>query len=554
MPTNVAALRLNPAYDADECLEILRIAAAVSAFIPLYGGGKTKPALDPFAPAGSSPIVDTVPPDESGTEQVLPSLTYYRWPEGWTAGIVKFPIKPTWRHSICCSFGPDEFQGKDKSIPVPSFSNQCLLTYNKVRDAWCLAFRGTMTAGNVLEDLLALPVPAGPVNYVQQFQQGITWIERFGIGFGRDIDALMHWLLPRWAEKRLDLAEAVAAKDLNRIEAVARGMAEKLIAGLPAGLKIAEKSLANWLTRLIQGLLQSDRRYVLPDIPGVSDRASVHAGFRIALESLDFAPSPLAVPGWRHPSLGDVSALEGVFSRNTLTGMLTELAEKARGKPIRLYVTGHSLGAGMASLAAAWLKTQPIAGAEFDVKLYAFAQPKPGKEYFSYAMASAFSNRGSFAVLNSLDTVPQVAMTLENLQSLNYEACIGFLLDAMGPAGAAAKEFFGGLPPWNYVHAGQVVLLTGSPVLPGAVPSKENPDNGFYNLPPVTPGGTDYQYPAYLFATAPPKADNKATPPPANQTLTPTAPNRGDPGMFQALWQHMPWVYMQALLKERKGG
>jgi hypothetical protein len=530
--------QLNPAYDAGECLEILRLAAAVDSFIPLYGGGKDAVELDPLAPASQPPIQDVIPSGLlSGgvqTAPVMPSIFYHRWPAGWTAGIVKFPIKPTWRHSIACSIGPSAMDKAGKEVPIPTFSNQCLLTYNKQRDAYCLAFRGTATLGNVLEDLLALPVPAGPINFLDEALKIPEDIRKLGIGFGQVIDKLLELVLPRWA-----------VRDLDDVAAWAEKVAADIVHLLPDPLKWLP---AKWLSHIILGLVQSNRSYVLPDLPGISERAAVHAGFRIALESLDFAPSPLVLPDWHHPTLGDLSDLVGLLEPNTLTGMLQHLADQAGGKPIKLYVTGHSLGAGMASLAAAWLKTQPFKGATFDVKLYAFAQPKPGNEYFSYAVATAFDNTGSFAVLNSLDTVPQVAMTVENLESLNFVGCIDFLLDGLGPAGKAVKDMFSALPPWNYVHSGQVVILPGAPVQSGTTPADSN---GFYNLPPLPSGG--YAYPAYLFAPLQPGASNNATVPQKDWTVQPVIEGIGNPAAFANLWQHMPWSYEEGMVRLIKG-
>lgn len=539
MPQKTAVL--NPVYDSAECLEILRLAAAVSAFIPLYGGGKDFPRLDPFAPAGAAPIQDTVPQDAALAEPVLPSLLLHRWPAGWTAGIVKkFPIQPTWRHSIACSIGPSEIKIDGKDYLFPSFSNQCLLAYNKERDVYCLAFRGTMTPGNVLEDLLALPVSAGPANFLAEYKKLPAEWKKIGIPLMHGVDELLDLILPHWVDEGIEDIEAWAKR-------VAAAIAEKL----PKPLRWLPLKA---LERIIHGLVESERSYVLPGIPGVTERACVHAGFRIALESFDFAPSPLALPGFRHPSLGDLASLPGAFDCHTLSDMLQHLADQAKGKPVKLYVTGHSLGAGIATLAAAWLKTQPFKGATFDVKLYAFAQPKPGNEYFSYAMAAAFGNQGAYAVLNSLDSVPQVGMTVQNLQSLNYPPCIQFLLNGLGAAGKAIKEFFSLLPPWNYVHAGQVVLLAGCPVLPGAILSDDG--NGFYNLPAVSGEGKNavYKYPAYLFASASAHTPDDAMPPESAWTLSPYEESaaQGSPALFQALWQHMPWLYMQALLREQK--
>lgn len=507
-----------PGYHTGECMEILRLAAAVSTFVPRYEQ-KGMAALDPLAPADGSPVADTFPAP-AGQPVPLPSLFTHRWPAGWVAGLW-VGAKPTWAQSIIVSEGH-------------SFANQAVLIYNPQADAYCLAFRGTMTPGNALEDLMCVMVPAGPVN------------------------------LKAYAQHLREKAEAAknkAASWLLRAEAAMAGTA---------------------------GFVHSNRWYCAADIPGVSERAHVHMGFRLALESLDYAATSPAAAGNRG------TALEILLHDHSLTGMLTELGRRAMGRPIKLYVTGHSLGAGMASLAASWLSTQPIPGATFDIKCYAFAQPKPGDDYFASAGALGLGPSRAFAVLNTLDTIPQVGLTYQNLHSLNYQGCVDFLINAMGAAGQAVEWATGTVAPaMNYVHWGTVVYLKGEPVVPGATPE----DPSFYALPPVaqternsdsapaTAESTDqmvqmhrrwllsrhrtakpdtapttaspptvpvYQFPAYLFTPATPDQPNDYIPPPEswNVAVTTDVQSSAVVASFAPLWQHMPWIYMQALAKE----
>jgi hypothetical protein len=479
----VAITSFKPGYDTKECIEILRLAAAVSAFLPRFGGGTDFPVLDPFAPADSSPIVDTV---TDPATKVLPSLFYHRWPAGWGAGI-REGLKPTWVHSIAVSFA-----SKNPAVPTPS--NQAFLAYNRKLDAYCLAFRGTMTAGNAIEDALALMVPAGPCDYQAEVAAAVRIAEH---ALGRAGDGIEDLL------QHIHIPPAVKAY-------------------------IAAHST-------------SERSYCAPNIPGVSDRAKVHAGFRLAVESLDFAADFVNLPASGH----SVSGL--VPHRNTLTGMLQTIAGTARGKPIKIYVTGHSLGAGMASLAAGWLSTQPIAGATFDVKLYAFAQPKPGNDYFSYASTLSFGLDRAFCVMNTLDSVPQLALTLQPLYSVNDPGSLAFLtnlIEKIPVLGPAVVTFFNSLPPLNYVHMGTQVLLEGQPIVPGATSAP-----GLYNLPPQPDGS--WAMPQYLLLPAPAGAGNDAYPQEAAWTNSPGAPNTAEAKTYATLWQHMPWIYQQALVAMR---
>ncbi len=469
-----------PGYDAAECMDILRLAAAVSGVLPRFGGGTEFAALDPFAAADGAPIVDTV---TDTTTKVLPSLLYHRWPAGWIAGI-REGFKPTWVHSIAVSFAT-----KNPKVPTPS--NQAFLAYNPKLDAYCLAFRGTMTAGNAIEDAIALMVPAGPCDYAAEVADAVAI-----------------------AEQALGQAGHVIQDLLDLIH-------------IPPAVKayIALHS-------------KSDRSYCAATIPGVSDRAKVHAGFRLALESLDFAADFVNLPETGHGGSGLLP------HRNTLTGILETIAKGAHGKPIKIYVTGHSLGAGMASLAAGWLMTQPIAGATFDVKLYAFAQPKPGNDYFSYASTLTFGLDRAFCVMNTLDSVPQLALTLQPLYSVNDPGSLAFLtnlIEKVPVLGPLLVKFFNGLPPLNYVHMGTQVALQGGPIVPGATTAP-----GLYNLP-AQPDGT-WAMPQYLLAPAPMGSANDAYPPQASWTNSPGAPNTAEAKTYATLWQHMPWIYQQALV------
>lgn len=507
MKTNLPPF--GPGYDPAEALEILRLAAAVSAFVPRYNTDHKFSELDPTAPATSSPIVATLPYSSPGP--IMPSLFPDRWPTGWVAGLWTGD-NPTWERSIVVSYGDGNL----------SFANQAFLTYNPAADAYCLAFRGTITPGNVLEDLGCFLVPAGPLT----------------VG---------------------DFTPPVLAGEEN--------------APPPKHPAV--------VAHFIEKVKVSNRWYCPSNIPGVSERACVHGGFRVALESLDFAAvSPVAPTNL-------LERVENVLERkeHTLTGLLEEIGRRAAGRPIKLYVTGHSLGAGMASLCAAWLQTQPIKNAEFRVKLYAFAQPKPGNDYFASAQGIAFGPGWIYAVVNSLDTIPQVGLTLQNLKALNYQGCIEFLASKLGPIAWIAKNL---IPPFNFVHMGSEIYLEGGPIAAGATPATD----GFYNLPQVpspdpapsaataateaekqksglhlptlgkkpTPPAPNpgpkppepvFKFPAYLFLPATPGMPNDYVPPADTWTITPYADeDAATLGMFAPLWQHMPWIYQQALVQQ----
>ncbi|UTH72595.1 lipase family protein [Chromobacterium sp. IIBBL 290-4] len=302
--------------------------------------------------------------------------------------------------------------------------------------------------------------------------------------------------------------------------------------------KEVQKQAEKWIGKAARDLVISSRTYCKETYHGTTERAMVHLGFRVALESLDFA------------------ADEILGHRNRLSDMLKAVIEQSGGKPIRIYVTGHSLGAGMATLAAAWLNTQPFAGGRFDVKCYAFAQPKPGNEYFAYQYGLDFANQGAFAVLSSLDTVPQVPLTLESVQALNYPMSMVGLRVPVDVVKVLSK-----LHGLNYAHAGRQILLHGNAIVDGAKPCPPQDvncrDDGFYSLPPAgqtATGDNFWRIPAYLMFT--PKQAGGDVPDRSMWDSCQYDPE--DKGSTQlanlaGLWQHLPWMYQQWLYLDKMG-
>lgn len=113
------------------------------------------------------------------------------------------------------------------------------------------------------------------------------------------------------------------------------------------------------------------------------------------------------------------------FGLETLTingdpkkNLLTMLASTGK-KKINLFLTGHSLGAGMASLFAAWLQANDIPGVKINVKTYAFAPEKIGNETFVDEYNTGATNQGMhFIVRNTLDICPQLPLTIGKPQDL----------------------------------------------------------------------------------------------------------------------------------------
>ena len=149
-------------------------------------------------------------------------------------------------------------------------------------------------------------------------------------------------------------------------------------------------------------------------------KGTVHLGFRLALEQFT------------------VNAATG----ESLTEALIQLNKQKRGKDaqgrLRVYVTGHSLGAAMASLFTAWLQanhTRPEFLAQhpgfptLDIKMYTFATPKTGNNIFVKAFNMGLTNANkAFHVDNHLDAVPDIPFTVQLINDLsNSEMLLGML-------------------------------------------------------------------------------------------------------------------------------
>lgn len=90
----------------------------------------------------------------------------------------------------------------------------------------------------------------------------------------------------------------------------------------------------------------------------------------------------------------------------------------------KIYITGHSQGAAIATLAHAFLHyaindpndKYALGTRGYSLKSYFFAQPKPGNWQFALDFARIAASKGtSFVIDNDLDWVPQVPLSIEFL-------------------------------------------------------------------------------------------------------------------------------------------
>lgn len=105
-------------------------------------------------------------------------------------------------------------------------------------------------------------------------------------------------------------------------------------------------------------------------------------------------------------AINSMTAADGT----TVTQFLKTLPSSAQ-----LYVTGHSLGGGLASAYAPWLVTDGF-GAK-TMKVYTFAAPTAGDQDFATYYNNLFPSR-AFRYYNQIDLVPNAWATLPNIEQL----------------------------------------------------------------------------------------------------------------------------------------
>jgi hypothetical protein len=133
------------------------------------------------------------------------------------------------------------------------------------------------------------------------------------------------------------------------------------------------------------------------------------------------------------------------------------------GAQLELYVTGHSLGAAMATLFNAYLGSS-VLSAIADRKTYTFACPKPGNARFAYDYDRRFSNFAlSYRVANDYDWVPESPLTIELPEDTDIPS--GALPHVIQDVDHLLSDVF--KHSLNFSPAGLPYVLSGSPTPPG---------------------------------------------------------------------------------------
>jgi hypothetical protein len=106
--------------------------------------------------------------------------------------------------------------------------------------------------------------------------------------------------------------------------------------------------------------------------------------------------------------------------KDPASGILSQLAKNGVGAGSKVYVTGHSQGAAVATLIRSYLEYAPDSPSHVDYKTYVYAQPKPGNDHYAEDFENRFCDADlAFRVTNSLDWVPQVPFTVEFIFDIN---------------------------------------------------------------------------------------------------------------------------------------
>jgi len=217
-------------------------------------------------------------------------------------------------------------------------------------------------------------------------------------------------------------------------------------------------------------------------------------------------------------SHGENAHLHGGFVHAAFTllldrryGVLQVLADQGVPPHSLVFITGHSQGAAMATLVHSFLvnamsdaqrgPTDPLGlgGACYRLKSYAIAQPKPGNYSFAAEFAACTQSADCALVINNhIDPVPKVPMTLESTADVETDftghSLLARLLRAVGGLGKALRSLIAGViepltresaegygnfyryaelrpigkdrigSSWNFVPAGRVLLVYGTPL------------------------------------------------------------------------------------------
>jgi hypothetical protein len=143
-----------PGFSKEEALELLAISTVANFLGPV--------TFSPF-PIGVKAASDPANPLPNDDGRTYPYPLSPIWPQGWAPGVVSDDPELPWQSSILTS-------KLSNGVGV----NSALVAYNSEREAYAIAFAGTLNPGGAMEDIAGILIPAGPVN-LGYFQSSETY-------------------------------------------------------------------------------------------------------------------------------------------------------------------------------------------------------------------------------------------------------------------------------------------------------------------------------------------------------------------------------------------
>ena len=140
--------------------------------------------------------------------------------------------------------------------------------------------------------------------------------------------------------------------------------------------------------------------------------------------------------------------------RTTIETYFKQYPDKAKLKNTRVFITGHSLGAGLAVLAAAHLVHLDL---EIKPILYTFASPRVGDTTFAQPITQL---EEAYRIINSEDLIQAVPLPTTLILDDAMLKGNSSLQKFVGLARETIEEFTGGLTDMTYQHVGLSVGFT----------------------------------------------------------------------------------------------
>jgi len=145
-------------FSVDEAKELLGMCVVAN-----YLG----PVIFPPFPIGLRATADSENPLPFDDGRTYPYPESRIWPSGWTPGVPPNDSTRPWAKSIITS-------RLANGAPV----NSAIIAFNASRNAYAVAFAGTLNPGAAMQDVSALLVPAGPVD-LPYFKSGENYVNPF---------------------------------------------------------------------------------------------------------------------------------------------------------------------------------------------------------------------------------------------------------------------------------------------------------------------------------------------------------------------------------------